>query len=232
MTNQSSQPARFSARKFIYTVMAAVVAGAVIIFLTHYINKWLTSKDNRPSSMPVVAIMRYEVRREDESKDQITLTSDNTFRSGENLFFRVQLFRPGLVFLFHKNKDQSMKWLNPGSNNEPQLISGDEWLDIPKDRWIGTVGMDVERFLFVYAPIGSQWSLEKIVHPQNITIGKSRFPEFPREAALRLVQDLETNAMRMSSSSTQEGREVINQLMAPSAADKVVYHDFELLPKG
>ena len=232
MAKQTNPSARFSLHKFIYTVLAAVLAGVVIIFLTHYINKWLTRKDNPTSSAAVVSIMKYEVRREEESKDLITLAADNTFRSGENLFFRLQLMRPGLVFLFHRNKDESMKWLNPASSNEPQLVSNTEWLAIPKDRWIGTIGMDVERFLIVYVPVGTQWSLQNIVYPQNIIIGKSEFPEFSREAALRLVQSLETDAVRMSSSVSQDGREVINQLMAPSSTDRVVYYEFQLIPKS
>jgi hypothetical protein len=99
---------------------------------------------------------------------------------------------------------------------------------MPEDNWISTKGMETEKFVFIYVPAGVPWSLEGVIHPQNITIGKSGFPEFPEEAASRLLNDLKTQATRMSSSSAQSGQEIVNTLVAAHEPKTVTFYEFEL----
>jgi hypothetical protein len=96
---------------------------------------------------------------------------------------------------------------------------------------IGTKGAEIERFLLVFVPIGKQWFLDDIVHPQNIAVGKSGFPEIPGAAAARLLDALKEKATPMSSSSYLSGHDVVNNLMAPGGATNVAYMEFELVGK-
>lgn len=238
MTNTLNQRTAYSSRRFFLTILAAIVAGTILVFLTYYINRWLKLEKEREkpsivetSGRAPAGVLKFKVLREKETAELATLSPDNTFRSGENIHFKVQLTTSGLLYLLHENSDGSMKWINAGSNNQPQLGSAGVWLDVPDENWIGTKDVGLERFLLIYVPVGVSWSLEGFIHPGNIEIGESDFPEFSRTAALRVLNDLQKNGVLMSSSTVKSDREIVHNLVMLGHADRVAFYEFELKSK-
>jgi serine/threonine protein kinase len=179
-----------------------------------------------PQPLPVVKLAEYRAMLETPTAKLDTLPDDNEIRAGEAVHFLVRLAHPGSVYLMHEREDGFLEWVN----KEPQYGRAGEWLQIPQNKE-QVIAVDdkpgAEKFLLIYVPNGSAWTLEDALRPQSV-IGGDGFPTIPRGAAAKLMDSIRSAGVEMDSTTERIERAVTHKLVAADVKDKPAFHEFEL----
>jgi hypothetical protein len=84
-----------------------------------------------------------------------------------------------------------------------------------------------ERFLLIYVPQGSDWTLAKAISPQTL-IGGEGMPAIPKEAAATLRDSVRAAGVEMSSTAERSERGVTHKLVAAGEKSRLAFHELEL----
>jgi hypothetical protein len=179
-----------------------------------------------PQSLPVVTLAEYRAVLETPTAKLDTLPDDNEIRSGEAVHFLVRLTRPGSVYLLHQRGDGFLEWVN----RRAQEGRAGEWLQIPQNKE-QVIAVDdrlgAEKFLLIYVPEDSDWTLAKAISPQTL-IGGEGMPAIPKAAAATLRDSVRSAGVEMSSTAERVERSVTHKLVAADEKNKLAFHEFEL----
>jgi serine/threonine protein kinase len=194
-----------------------------------------TTSTSPPHPEPRTEVLSYQVERKEPTRELNTLAEDNAFRTLERIRVRIESRRPGWVYLLLKMEGGGMQWMNPiatGGANKPQYCAADERVTVPtapegdyfffKDR-------APQQIIIIYVPVGLTWSLQNLVHPQNME-PCGDYLCFPQEAATRVMGTLK-DAKQLSDSPAREGRNITHNLAQSGDEKSVSYAQINLVPE-
>ena len=173
--------------------------------------------------------MEYRVERETQTADLEELSSKNMVRSGESIQLRVKVERSGSLYIFGKQSDGSLIWLNAEANGKVPLIQSGDWLSVPRNDYIRLGEQEgTEEFLVIYVPSGKDWSLAEVIAPKKISVSQG-IAELDSQAASKISDDLKRErAAELKSAGAQSGVPVSFKLNQAGEAAQLAFYEIKL----
>jgi serine/threonine protein kinase len=194
------------------------------------------SAKKTPPSPDSIDTLNYQVQVTKKTGETFLLSTNNQVYSGSKVRFKTLTRFDGTVYLFYE-EGQSLYWINP-VNNQAQELGDNTAIPAEKPIPLGTAVKKPTtiRFLMVFVPRENNWSLEKVLAPEKLTVvpGDKIYisrAKISKESKDRLLDDLTRNAVSVSFSTIEQDQARISQIPLREP-NRVVYQwvDFLQLP--
>jgi hypothetical protein len=211
----------------IVALLVSIIGGLLVAIPAYLLVEWWRYR--APVPPPRVSQMEFRIALDPPRADFITVPPDNSVQSGESIYLRMSLYRPGSVYFLKENGDGSLDWLNPAAGRQPQLGRVGELLLVPGDYpYEFDERTGPEKFLLIFVPLGVNWSMVDTALVGDLRASPRNTTTIRREGASKILGYLASYGMEMKAIESPMGREVVHELATPGEANQVAYYWLEL----